>query len=84
MNSNNRRGRVSEPLSPRAEHRSESRPEAVGGSARPTRLPHLKKSWDSKVQSAGRRFGIGFSRVECKVCWKLERTSAETEIQSYS
>lgn len=48
------------------------------------RRPHLKKSWDSKVLSAGRHCGRGFSRAECKVCWKLARRSAATEIQSDS
>lgn len=57
---------------------------AVGSTSGSPRTPHLKKSWDSKVLSAGRHLGMGFSRVECKVCWKLERTSAETEIQSDS
>lgn len=57
---------------------------AVGSTGGSPRTPHLKKSWDSKVLSAGRHLGMGFSRVECKVCWKLERTSAETEIQSDS
>lgn len=55
-----------------------------GQPTKPARRPHLKKSWDSKVRSAGRHFGRGFSKAVCKVCCKLERTSAETEIQSDS
>lgn len=44
--------------------------------------PHLKKSWDSKVRSAGRHCGTGFRRAACKVCWKLARAAAETETQT--
>lgn len=46
------------------------------------RRPHLKKSWDSKVLSAGRHCGRGCSRAACTVCWKLARRPAATEIQS--
>lgn len=44
--------------------------------------PHLKRSWDSKVRSAGRHWGTGFRRAALKVCWKLARAAAETETQT--
>lgn len=50
----------------------------------PPPAPHLKKPWDRRVRSAGRRCGAGCSRAECRVCRKLQRASAETEIQSDS
>lgn len=52
-----------------------------GSGQRVQQAPHLKKSWDRRVRSAGRHCGTGLSRAECKVCRKLRRASTETEIQ---